>query len=106
MRNFQGQFANKGGRNTPKMGKAKNAQGTVMRVWNYMGYQKVCSYVCYISSRCYYITWIIRSLFYGSHYRSIYCTERFKWYSKNVYVTYRDLWCNCTFNMVTNVCHD
>jgi hypothetical protein len=22
------------------MGKAKNAQGTVMRVWNYMGYQK------------------------------------------------------------------
>ena len=23
MRNFQGQFANKGGRNTPKMGKAK-----------------------------------------------------------------------------------
>lgn len=40
MRNFQGQFANKGGRNTPKMGKAKNAQGTVMRVWNYMGYQK------------------------------------------------------------------
>ena len=41
MRNFQGQFANKGGRNTPKMGKAKNAQGTVMRIWNYMGYQKV-----------------------------------------------------------------
>ncbi|MGR4029364.1 multidrug ABC transporter ATP-binding protein, partial [Bacillus sp. ZZQ-131] len=40
MRNFQGQFANKGGRNTPKMGKVKNAQGTVMRVWNYMGYQK------------------------------------------------------------------
>ena len=27
---------------------------------------------------------------------SIYCTERFKWYSKNVYVTYRDLRCNCT----------
>lgn len=40
MRNFQGQFANKGGLNTQKMGKAKNAQGTVMRVWNYMGYQK------------------------------------------------------------------
>ena len=40
MRNFQGQFANKGGRNAPKMGKAKNTKGTVMRVWNYMGYQK------------------------------------------------------------------
>ncbi|MED0874844.1 ABC transporter ATP-binding protein [Bacillus mobilis] len=40
MRNFQGQFANKGGRNAPKMGKAKNSKGTVMRVWNYMGYQK------------------------------------------------------------------
>ncbi|MGF9828261.1 ABC transporter ATP-binding protein [Bacillus anthracis] len=40
MRNFQGQFANKGGRNTTKMGKAKNTKGTVMRVWNYMGYQK------------------------------------------------------------------
>ncbi|TPV47200.1 ABC transporter ATP-binding protein [Bacillus dicomae] len=40
MRNFQGQFANKGGRNTPKMAKAKNSKGTVMRVWNYMGYQK------------------------------------------------------------------
>ncbi|CAM4261784.1 MULTISPECIES: ABC transporter ATP-binding protein [Bacillus cereus group] len=41
MRNFQGQFANKGGRNAPKLGKAKNTTGTVMRVWNYMGYQKV-----------------------------------------------------------------
>ncbi|MCC2537909.1 ABC transporter ATP-binding protein [Bacillus cereus group sp. TH204-1LC] len=41
MRNFQGQFANKGGRNATKMGKAKNTKGTVMRVWNYMGYQKV-----------------------------------------------------------------
>jgi len=40
MRNFQGQFANKGGRNAPKMGKANNTKGTVMRVWNYMGYQK------------------------------------------------------------------
>ncbi|BCD23363.1 multidrug ABC transporter permease ATP-binding protein [Bacillus cereus] len=40
MRNFQGQFANKGGRNATKMGKAKNTKGTVMRVWNYMGYQK------------------------------------------------------------------
>ncbi|MCU5223210.1 ABC transporter ATP-binding protein [Bacillus tropicus] len=40
MRNFQGQCANKGGRNAPKMGKAKNTKGTVMRVWNYMGYQK------------------------------------------------------------------
>ena len=40
MRNFQGQFANKGGRNASKMGKAKNTKGTVMRVWNYMGYQK------------------------------------------------------------------
>ncbi len=41
MRNFQGQFANKGGRNAPKLGKAKNTTGTIMRVWNYMGYQKV-----------------------------------------------------------------
>ncbi|MDA2240208.1 ABC transporter ATP-binding protein [Bacillus cereus group sp. Bc222] len=41
MRNFQGQFANKGRRNAPKLGKAKNTTGTVMRVWNYMGYQKV-----------------------------------------------------------------
>ncbi|GMR69075.1 MULTISPECIES: ABC transporter ATP-binding protein [Bacillus] len=40
MRNFQGQFANKGGRKAPKMGKANNTKGTVMRVWNYMGYQK------------------------------------------------------------------
>lgn len=40
MRNFQGQFANKGGRNAPKIDKAKNTKGTVMRVWNYMGYQK------------------------------------------------------------------
>ncbi|SIQ50951.1 ATP-binding cassette, subfamily B [Bacillus cereus] len=40
MRNFQGQFANKGGRNAPKMGEARNTKGTVMRVWNYMGYQK------------------------------------------------------------------
>lgn len=40
MRNFQGQFVNKGGRNATKMGKAKNTKGTVMRVWNYMGYQK------------------------------------------------------------------
>lgn len=40
MRNFQGQFANKGGRNATKMGKAKNTKGTVMKVWNYMGYQK------------------------------------------------------------------
>ncbi|MCU5689076.1 ABC transporter ATP-binding protein/permease [Bacillus cereus] len=40
MRDFQGQFANKGGRNATKMGKAKNTKGTVMRVWNYMGYQK------------------------------------------------------------------
>ncbi|MDA1529190.1 ABC transporter ATP-binding protein [Bacillus cereus group sp. TH260-2LC] len=40
MRNFQGQFANKGGRNATKMGKAKNTKGTVMRVWNYMDYQK------------------------------------------------------------------
>ncbi|CAM3802687.1 ABC transporter ATP-binding protein [Bacillus paramycoides] len=40
MRNFQGQFANKGGRNAPKMGKAQNTRGTVMRIWNYMGYQK------------------------------------------------------------------
>ncbi|MDA1884938.1 ABC transporter ATP-binding protein [Bacillus cereus group sp. BY105LC] len=41
MRNFQGQFANKGGRNAPKLGKAKNTTGTIMRVWNYIGYQKV-----------------------------------------------------------------
>ncbi|PGD07730.1 multidrug ABC transporter ATP-binding protein [Bacillus wiedmannii] len=40
MRNFQGQFANKGGRNAPKMGEARNTKGTVLRVWNYMGYQK------------------------------------------------------------------
>ncbi|MEF7558513.1 ABC transporter ATP-binding protein [Bacillus thuringiensis] len=40
MRNFQGQFANKGGRNAPKIEKAKNTKDTVMRVWNYMGYQK------------------------------------------------------------------
>ncbi|KFM99805.1 ABC transporter ATP-binding protein [Bacillus clarus] len=40
MRNFQGQFGNKGGRNNPKMRKAKNTKGTIMRVWNYMGYQK------------------------------------------------------------------
>ncbi|MCU5109235.1 ABC transporter ATP-binding protein/permease [Bacillus cereus] len=40
MRNFQGQFANKDGRKAPKMGKANNTKGTVMRVWNYMGYQK------------------------------------------------------------------
>lgn len=40
MRNFQGQFGNKGGRNNPKKGKAKNTKGTIMRVWNYMGYQK------------------------------------------------------------------
>ncbi|SCM94714.1 Uncharacterized protein BWINRASL_02311 [Bacillus mycoides] len=41
MRNFQGQFGNKGGRNNPKKGEAKNTKGTIMRVWNYMGYQKV-----------------------------------------------------------------
>lgn len=41
MRNFQGQFANKGGRNAPKIDKAKNTKGTVMRVWNYMGYQRL-----------------------------------------------------------------
>ncbi|MCH4566250.1 ABC transporter ATP-binding protein [Bacillus sp. ES1-5] len=40
MRNLQGQFANKGGRNAPKMGEARNTKGTVLRVWNYMGYQK------------------------------------------------------------------
>ncbi|OOR13126.1 multidrug ABC transporter ATP-binding protein [Bacillus cereus] len=40
MRNFQGQFGNKGGRNNPKTGKTKNTKGTIMRVWNYMGYQK------------------------------------------------------------------
>ena len=32
------------------------------------GLSKSRSNVCYISSRCYYFTWIIRSLFYGSHY--------------------------------------
>ncbi|PHD54308.1 multidrug ABC transporter ATP-binding protein [Bacillus toyonensis] len=40
MRNFQGQFANKGGRNAPKSGKVKNTKGTVKRIWNYMGYEK------------------------------------------------------------------
>ncbi|MBF7148778.1 ABC transporter ATP-binding protein [Bacillus toyonensis] len=40
MRNFQGQFANKGGRNSPKSGKVKNTKGTVKRIWNYMGYEK------------------------------------------------------------------
>ncbi|KAB2451885.1 ABC transporter ATP-binding protein [Bacillus sp. CH126_4D] len=40
MRDFQGQFANKGGRNAPKMGESRNTKGTVLRVWNYMGYQK------------------------------------------------------------------
>ncbi|MBE5106379.1 ABC transporter ATP-binding protein [Bacillus thuringiensis] len=40
MRNFQGQFANKGGRNAPKIGKAKNTKGTVMRIWDYLGFQK------------------------------------------------------------------
>ncbi|MDT3498478.1 ABC transporter ATP-binding protein/permease [Bacillus toyonensis] len=40
MRNFQGQFANKGGRNSPKSGKVKNNKGTVKRIWNYMGYEK------------------------------------------------------------------
>ncbi len=40
MRNFQGQFANKGGRNSPKGGKVKNTKGTVKRIWNYMGYEK------------------------------------------------------------------
>ncbi|MBJ7949319.1 MULTISPECIES: ABC transporter ATP-binding protein [Bacillus cereus group] len=40
MRNFQGQFANKGGRNSSKSGKVKNTKGTVKRIWNYMGYEK------------------------------------------------------------------
>ncbi|PEE06681.1 ABC transporter ATP-binding protein [Bacillus pseudomycoides] len=40
MRNFQGQFGNKGGRSNSKSGKPKDTQGTVMRIWNYMGYQK------------------------------------------------------------------
>ncbi|PGB03736.1 ABC transporter ATP-binding protein [Bacillus toyonensis] len=40
MRNFQGQFANKGGRNSTKSGKVKNTKGTVKRIWNYMGYEK------------------------------------------------------------------
>ncbi|MBY0599312.1 ABC transporter ATP-binding protein [Bacillus bingmayongensis] len=40
MRNFQGQFGNKGGRSNSKSGKPKNTKGTVMRIWNYMGYQK------------------------------------------------------------------
>ncbi|WP_242142965.1 MULTISPECIES: ABC transporter ATP-binding protein [unclassified Bacillus cereus group] len=40
MRNFQGQFANKNGRNNVKGGKPKNTKGTIMRIWNYMGYQK------------------------------------------------------------------
>ncbi|MDH2880364.1 ABC transporter ATP-binding protein [Bacillus cytotoxicus] len=41
MRNFQGQFANKNGRNNVKGGKPKNTKGTIMRIWTYMGYQKV-----------------------------------------------------------------
>lgn len=40
MRNFQGQFGNKNGRNNSRTGKTKDTKGTVMRVWNYMGYQK------------------------------------------------------------------
>ncbi|MGG3521331.1 ABC transporter ATP-binding protein [Bacillus pseudomycoides] len=40
MRNFQGQFGNKGGRSNSKSGKPKDTKGTVMRIWNYMGYQK------------------------------------------------------------------
>ncbi|OSM11209.1 multidrug ABC transporter ATP-binding protein [Bacillus toyonensis] len=40
MRNFQGQFANKSGRNSSKSGKVKNTKGTVKRIWNYMGYEK------------------------------------------------------------------
>ncbi|MED0858064.1 ABC transporter ATP-binding protein [Bacillus pseudomycoides] len=40
MRNFQGQFGNKGGRRNSKSGKPKDTKGTVMRIWNYMGYQK------------------------------------------------------------------
>ncbi|PFW93516.1 multidrug ABC transporter ATP-binding protein [Bacillus pseudomycoides] len=40
MRNFQGQFGNKGRRSNSKSGKPKDTKGTVMRIWNYMGYQK------------------------------------------------------------------
>ncbi|HDR8072423.1 TPA: ABC transporter ATP-binding protein [Bacillus cereus] len=40
MRNSQGPFGNKGRRNNPKTRKAKHTKGTIMRVWNYMGYQK------------------------------------------------------------------
>ncbi|MEB3053220.1 ABC transporter ATP-binding protein [Bacillus pseudomycoides] len=40
MRNFQGQFGNKGGRSNSKSEKPKDTKGTVMRIWNYMGYQK------------------------------------------------------------------
>ncbi|QWI72990.1 ABC transporter ATP-binding protein (plasmid) [Bacillus mycoides] len=40
MRNFQGQSGDKSGRNNPKARKPKNTKGTIMRIWNYMGYQK------------------------------------------------------------------
>ncbi|MDZ3952318.1 ABC transporter ATP-binding protein [Bacillus thuringiensis] len=41
MRNFQEAFGNKGRRNNPKAKKAKHTKGTIMRVWNYIGYQKI-----------------------------------------------------------------
>ena len=83
MRNFQGQLLIKVDETRQRWGKLKCSRNCNADMELY-GLPKSCSYVCYISSRCYYFTWIIRSLFYGGHYRSIYCTERFKWYSKNV----------------------
>lgn len=106
MRNFQGQFANKGGRNSPKSGKVKNTKGTVKRIWNYMGYEKAAlMFVIFLV----FVTTLLGLLgpyFMGVIIDQYIVPERFKRYGKNVYVTYCNLRCNGAFNVVTNVCHD